>query len=106
MYCFSQAYGLKPQWNSLKLHKDALKKNCRNPGDRRRCSDVYKMSIRRHLTLGNARSYDDILDFYWSVPEIPPDTLIFLLCTDSVYFILTYLLSMLATVTLLIVGLY
>ena len=33
---------LKPQWNSLKLHKDALKKNYRNPGDTRRCFNVIR----------------------------------------------------------------
>ena len=45
-----------------------------------------------HLTLVNAHSYDDILGACW-------------LCTDLVYFILTYL-PILATVTLLIVGFY
>ena len=37
---------------------------------------------------------------------MPSHTLIVLFHTDSVYFILTYLLPMIATVTLLIVGFY
>ena len=92
MYCLIQAYGLKPKWNSLKLHKDAQKKNCRNPGETKRCFNTYKMSMQLHLNLVNAHSYDDILGACW-------------LCTDLVYFILTYL-PILATVTLLIVGFY
>ena len=31
LHCLRQAYGLKPQWNSLKLHKDTLNKNCTKP---------------------------------------------------------------------------
>ena len=67
--CLSQAYGVELQWDSLKFHKDALKKNCRNPVDTRICFNVCKMSTRRRLTLVNTRSYDDILDVC-CVPKI------------------------------------
>ena len=67
---------------------------------------VVSTSIRRRLTLVNARFYDDVLGVCWSVPKIPSHTLIIFLCADSVYFILTYLLSILAGVTLLIAGFY
>ena len=105
MYYLNQVYGLKPQWNSLELHNDALKKNYKNPEDTRRFN-VYMMSVRRRLTLVNARCYDDILGVCWSVPKMPSHALIILLCTDLVYFILKYLLSMLAIVTPLILGFY
>ena len=65
-----------------------------------------KCLLRRRLTLVNAHSYDDILGVCWGVPKILSHTLTVLFYTDSVYFILTYLLSMIATVTLLIVGFY
>ena len=55
-----------------------------------------------HLTMVNMRFYEDILDVYWSVPF--KNTIIYthyLVCTDSVYLILGYLLSMLAILNLL-----
>ena len=64
----------------LKPHKDAQKKNCRNPRDTQRCFNVYKMPIRRHLTLANTRSYDEILSVCRSVQKISSHTLIILLC--------------------------
>ena len=88
LHCLSQAYGLKPQWDSLKLHKDALKKNCRNPGDTRRCFNVYKMSTRRRLTLVNARFYDDdILGVCQIVPKTPSHKLIISLFHFDIFFI-------------------
>ena len=62
------------------------------------------MSMRCRLTLVNAYSYDDILGV--CLPKIPSHTLITLHCTESVHFILTYLISVLVAVTLLIIGFY
>ena len=62
------------------------------------------MSTRRRLTLVNARSYDDILGVCQIVPKTQSHKLIILLCPGSVHFILTYFLSMLAIVTLLMNG--
>ena len=80
MYWLSQVYVLKPPWNSLKLHKDVLKKNCRNPGDTQGCFNVYKLSKRRRLTLINTRSYDDkfvsVTGVCWHVPKMPSHAVI------------------------------
>ena len=63
--------------------------------------------FKRHcLSLVDAYSYDDILCVCWSVGKVPSHALIIMVCIDSVYFILTCLSFLLATVTLLIVGFY
>ena len=64
------------------------------------------MSIQRRLTLVNAHSYDDMLVVCCSFLKIPSHTLVILLFTYIDYYTLTYLLSVLVTVTLLIVGFY
>ena len=64
------------------------------------------MSIQCRLTLVNAHSYDDMLGVCCSVLKIPSQTLVILLFTYIVYYTLTYLLSVLVTVALLIVGFY
>ena len=71
-----------------------------------RSFNVHKMSIWSCLTLVNVHFYDNVLGVCWNLSKIPSHTLITLLCPDSIYFILTYLLSMLATVTLLINNFY
>ena len=67
---------------AMKLHKRALKRNCRKLRDTRHCFNVYKMFTWHPLTLVNARSYDDILSVCWSVPKIPPRVLNILLTAD------------------------